>query len=142
MCAPEAKQQQEQVRAPLKEQEHRASPKSRGGGGFRGGILKNPADWRCVFWIFKYFALSTLAWYYDDVVSASLPLSVLTFLVLSYYSFAGATIVHNTMHCRCFNDKNLEHAWHHLLSLTYGHPVSTFVPGHNLSHHRYPQPLA
>jgi len=41
------------------------------------------------------------------------------------------------MHCRCFKNKMLEHIWHHLLWLTYGHPVSTFVPGHNLSHHRF-----
>jgi len=105
----------------------------------RGGLLKNSADWRCVLWIAKYFVLSALAWRYDAVISASIPLSLLTFVVLSYYSFAGATIVHNTMHSRCFHSRTLEHIWHHVLSLTYGHPVSTFVPGHNLSHHRYTQ---
>jgi len=103
----------------------------------KNGVLRNNADWRCILWIAKYFVLSALAWAYDDVIASSLPLSVATFVVLSYYSFAGATIVHNTMHCRCFNNRDLEHIWHQLLSLTYGHPVSTFVPGHNLSHHRY-----
>ena len=102
----------------------------------RGGLLKNSADWRCVLWIAKYFVLSALAWRYDAIISASIPLSLLTFVVLSYYSFAGATIVHNTMHSRFFHSRTLEHIWHHVLSLTYGHPVSTFVPGHNLSHHR------
>ena len=29
--------------------------------------------------------------------------------------------------------------WQALLSLTYGHTVSTYVPGHNLSHHKYTQ---
>ena len=77
-------------------------------------FLRNSADWRCILWIAKYFVLSTLAWSLGDC-NTSLPLYLLTLLVLSYYSFAGATIVHNTMHCRCFKNKMLEHIWHHLL---------------------------
>jgi len=107
--------------------------------GHSDGILRNNADWRCVLWIFKYFFLSALAWRYDDAISSSVPVCLVTITVLCYYSFAGATIVHNTMHSRCWNSRTLETIWHHLLSLTYGHPVSTFVPGHNLSHHRYTQ---
>ena len=26
-----------------------------------------------------------------------------------------------------------------LLTISYGHPSSTYVPGHNLSHHKYTQ---
>lgn len=130
MCAPEEKKQP-QVRvaqAPAKD-DHAAPATGK-------GLLRNNADWRCILWIVKYFVLTVMAWHYDEVIWASVPLSLVTLLVLSYYSFAGATVVHNTMHCRCFNNRSLEHMWHHVLSLTYGHPVSTFVPGHNLSHHR------
>jgi len=127
MCAPEGEKPRVRI----------SQPQSKAVAG--KGLLRNNADWRCILWIVKYFVLSGLAWYYDDVISASVPLFLATSIVLAYYSFAGATIVHNTMHCRCFNDKTLEHIWHHVLSLTYGHPVSTFVPGHNLSHHRYTQ---
>ena len=102
-------------------------------------LLRNNADWRSLLWIVKYFTFSACAWLYDDAIMTSHWMYVVTFIVLAYYSFAGATIVHNTMHCRCFHDDDLETIWHHILSLTYGHPVSTFVPGHNLSHHRYTQ---
>ena len=131
MCAADDKRQPQlrPVPASSAKDDHAAPARGK-------GLLRNSTDWRCILWIVKYFALSALAWYYDDAIFASVPLSMVTFAVLSYYSFAGATVVHNTMHCRCFNNRTLEHVWHHVLSLTYGHPVSTFVPGHNLSHHR------
>ncbi|KAF4680016.1 hypothetical protein FOZ60_014246 [Perkinsus olseni] len=43
------------------------------------------------------------------------------------------------MHCKVFFNDTLNRIFQCILSLTYGHPVSTFVPGHNLSHHRYTQ---
>ena len=106
----------------------------------RHELLRNRADWRPVLWIVTYFLLSAIAWHCDPVVAASLPLAAAAVVVLCYFSFAGATIVHNTMHIRCFKNRTLETIWHHALSMTYGHPVSTFVPGHNLSHHRYSRP--
>lgn len=102
-------------------------------------LLRNSADWRCVLWVGKYFLLSALAWRHDAALRASPALQLGVLAVLCYYSFAGATIVHNTMHTRSFHSRTLEYLWHHVLSLTYGHPVSTFVPGHNLSHHRHTQ---
>tara|TARA_Y100000389_G_scaffold7065_2_gene6805 strand:- start:3977 stop:5002 length:1026 start_codon:yes stop_codon:yes gene_type:complete len=100
-------------------------------------MLRNPADRRCVLWIFLYFTLSILAW--RHALTLGLLPALLSIIILSYFSFAGACITHNSMHCRTFTYSNPEILWRHLLSLTYGHPVSTFVPGHNLSHHRFTQ---
>tara|TARA_B100001758_G_scaffold110710_1_gene94910 strand:- start:228 stop:1226 length:999 start_codon:yes stop_codon:yes gene_type:complete len=93
-------------------------------------MLVNAMDTRCVAWVALYFALTFVAWRLD--------LAVLT-PVLCYFSFAGACITHNSMHLRTFVCDHTEALWRHALSLTYGHPASTFVPGHNLSHHRHTQ---
>ena len=74
-----------------------------------------------------YFVLTWLAWKLDWVV---------TVMMLCYFSFAGACITHNSMHVRTFKGETGEVLWRCAL---YGHPVSTFVPGHNLSHHRHTQ---
>ena len=105
----------------------------------RDALLRNSADWRCLLWVAKYFYLTALAWQHHAVLRTSPACQLTAVVVLCYYSFAGAIIVHNTMHARCFHSRTLERLWHHVLSLTYGHPVSTFVPGHNLSHHRHTQ---
>lgn len=100
-------------------------------------MLRHREDWRCVLWIAIYFALTTVSWRYSlGLHSAALPPLV---LLLCYFSFAGACITHNSMHCRTFASPTAEILWRHALSMTYGHPASSYVPGHNLSHHRYTQ---
>ena len=100
-------------------------------------ILRHPEDWRCVLWIALDFILTAAAWHYALALG---PLcSLASTLVLCYFSFAGACITHNSMHCRTFTHPMCETLWRHALSLTYGHPSGTFVPGHNLSHHRFTQ---
>ena len=93
-------------------------------------MLRHTTDQRSVLWVFLYFLLTAVVWRMDWVASV---------VVLCYFSFAGACITHNSMHARTFTDENTEILWRHALSLTYGHPVSTFIPGHNLSHHRHTQ---
>ena len=100
-------------------------------------ILNHSEDWRCVLWIALYFFLSTLSWQYAlDLHAAALLAST---VILCYFSFAGACITHNAMHCRTFANSTAEMVWRHALSLSYGHPSGTYVPGHNLSHHRFTQ---
>jgi len=45
------------------------------------------------------------------------------------------------MHCSLFKRdlKLRNYIFQMILTLTYGHPVSTYVPGHNLSHHKFTQ---
>lgn len=43
------------------------------------------------------------------------------------------------MHCRMFKKPKTNKLFQCILSLTYGHPVTSYVPGHNQSHHKYTQ---
>lgn len=97
-------------------------------------MLQNSKDQKSVLWVFLYFTLTFISWRHASGI-----FYLLTTPILCYFSFAGACITHNSMHRRTFSYANLEILWKHALSLTYGHPVSTFIPGHNLSHHRHTQ---
>ncbi|MEM7447407.1 MAG: fatty acid desaturase [Myxococcota bacterium] len=55
------------------------------------------------------------------------------------FSFFCAVITHNTVHVPMFRRRGLNRLMQVVLTLCYGHPVSAFVPGHNLSHHVHTQ---
>lgn len=93
-------------------------------------MLNYYQDWKSIAFTSAYFCATSFAWHYH--IYTALPL-------LAYLSFACACITHNTMHKPCFQNRSLESIWRMLLTLAYGHPTSTFVPGHNMSHHRYTQ---
>lgn len=93
-------------------------------------VIRRREDVRTVAWPFLLFGLTRACWELDTW--AGVPL-------LMYFSFACAAIAHNSMHCRVFCSDLAEEVWRVLLSLSYGHPVNTFVPGHNLSHHVHMQ---
>jgi fatty acid desaturase len=63
------------------------------------------------------------------------PLSVL----LSVSAWLCAVVAHNALHCPVFESRRARRAFQIALSCAYGFPVSEYVPGHNLSHHRYLQ---
>lgn len=60
-------------------------------------------------------------------------------MTLAALSWLCAVITHNTLHSPMWRSRSLNRVTQVLLSTTYGFPVSEFVPGHNLSHHRYLQ---
>ncbi|KAI9147204.1 hypothetical protein HJFPF1_13238 [Paramyrothecium foliicola] len=102
-------------------------------------ILRHHEDVRQLVTTALFFAVFAYAW-----LSFSSPLSggVLSFVIwLSLYqlSFMGAVATHNAIHTPVFWDKRLNSLYQVCLSLQYGFPVSVFIPGHNLSHHKYPQ---
>mmetsp|Transcript_19847 Transcript_19847/g.46442 ORF Transcript_19847/g.46442 Transcript_19847/m.46442 type:complete len:355 (+) Transcript_19847:169-1233(+) len=99
--------------------------------------MRNSADWRALFLVGMYFVLTYVIWFYDEVLPqwALVPL----WLSVAWLSFVGATITHNTMHCKVFKEYWANKTFQIALTLTYGHPVSSYVPGHNLSHHRFTQ---
>eukprot|EP01130_Rhizamoeba_saxonica_P011546 TRINITY_DN4799_c0_g1_i1.p1 TRINITY_DN4799_c0_g1~~TRINITY_DN4799_c0_g1_i1.p1 ORF type:complete len:375 (-),score=37.06 TRINITY_DN4799_c0_g1_i1:24-1148(-) len=103
--------------------------------------LRCASDLRTVTFLAIYFGLSYYAWINFETLSN---LSLLTlFLLICHFSFTGAVITHNTMHCSLFKRENVKRnkVFQMILSLSYGHPVSSYVPGHNMSHHRYTQLL-
>jgi fatty acid desaturase len=104
-------------------------------------MLRYSADRRTLAFVGTYFLLVALGYAFERVTGLEMrwwvagPLCV----TLSLLSFFCAVITHNTVHCPIFKSRALNRAFQVVLSLAYGHPVSMFVPGHNLSHHKYLQ---
>lgn len=102
-------------------------------------MLLNNHDYKSLAFLLQYYIAMVLCWIYHSSLQGNCALLACTVSMLCYYSFACACITHNCMHAKCFRSQGAEHIFRHLLSVAYGHPVSTFVPGHNLSHHRHLQ---
>lgn len=99
-------------------------------------MLRYRADIRTLCFVATYFGLVAVQWLYrPTALWVAIPLVVLT----CFFSFFGAVITHNTIHCPMFHSQGLNRLMQVVLTCTYGHPVSSFVPGHNLSHHRFTQ---
>lgn len=98
-------------------------------------MLRYKADVRSIAFVLSYFLLIAfvyavdLPWY--GWIAAAVGIALL--------SFFCAVITHNTVHTPVFKARRLNSLFQVALSLTYGHPVSMYVPGHNLSHHKYTQ---
>lgn len=79
-----------------------------------------------------YFALLVAAWMhgtYDWTMAALVAGICLT-------AFQGAVQNHNAIHCPVFKKRWMNRAYQVVLTLIYGHPSSSYVPGHNLGHHK------
>jgi fatty acid desaturase len=104
-------------------------------GAKRTGLLRYTADRRTVAFVVTYFSLIAIGfgvampWWGSAILCA----------VLCLLSFFCAVATHNTVHSPVFRDRGFNRLFQIALTLTYGHPVSMFVPGHNLSHHKYTQ---
>ncbi|KAF4334958.1 amino-acid oxidase [Fusarium beomiforme] len=60
-------------------------------------------------------------------------------LALFQLSWMGSVTTHNAIHLPIFWDRSWNNFYQICLSLQYGGAVSVFIPGHNLSHHKYTQ---
>lgn len=98
-------------------------------------MLRYKADRRTLAFVGLYFAGVALAYAVDLPILASAVLVI----ALCLLSFFCAVATHNTVHSPVFKSRGPNRVLQIALSLTYGHPVSMFVPGHNLSHHKYLQ---
>jgi len=101
----------------------------------RGRILRYTADLRSIGFV---------AIYYSVIVAGFvLPFTWVTASLLTiaacHWAFACGVVTHNSVHTPVFYRRWMNSAFQVLLTMTYGHPVSSYVPGHNLSHHRYMQ---
>jgi fatty acid desaturase len=98
--------------------------------------LRYSADIRSLAFVIFYFGLVVFQWITTPTVWwVAAPL----FVVTCIFSFFGAVITHNTIHCPVFVSRSVNRVFQVILSLTYGSAVSAFVPGHNLSHHKHTQ---
>ena len=83
--------------------------------------------------VFLYYASTVLSWiYFPDGYFL-----VLFVIVNSLLAFLCAIITHNSVHCPVFRNRGLNRLFQIVLSLSYGHPVSSYVSGHNYSHHKH-----
>jgi len=99
-------------------------------------MLKYKADIRTLVFVGFYFGVAVTTWLLlDQPWYIVVPLIALNCVM----SFLCATAVHNTIHCPVFKSRNANKIFQIVLSFTYGHPVSAYVPGHNFSHHKYTQ---
>lgn len=107
--------------------------------------LKYEEDIRTIAFTLTYFILFAYLWFNtrfilsDGWLSTKVLLHLPVWLSLCYFSFLGAVATHNVIHCPMFQSRILNRIFQITLSLVYGHPVTSYVPGHNLSHHKYTQ---
>jgi fatty acid desaturase len=102
-------------------------------------LLRYRADLRTLAFVGFYYALLAFEWLAVPLRPAYVvPLVVLTCVT----SWLCAVITHNTLHSPVFTSRRLNKAFQVALSCAYGFPVSEYVPGHNLSHHKHTQKRA
>ena len=102
-------------------------------------FLRYPEDLRTLFIVGLYFAALAALWWLDPRHTAPAWATVLAIGITCWLSWLVATSTHNVIHCSIFRQKWLNKAFQVVLTLGYGHPVSSFVPGHNMSHHHNTQ---
>jgi fatty acid desaturase len=108
-------------------------------------MLRYLADLRTMAFMAFYFGLVALQFAVPSItvlggpswvsIAVGGPLLVLT----AFFSFFCAVATHNTVHSPVFKHRTANRVFQAALTVTYGHPVSAFVPGHNLSHHKHTQ---
>lgn len=98
-------------------------------------MLRYAADLRSIAFVLTYYGLVAFAFAVDLPLTASALLAI----ALCFLAFFGAVITHNTVHAPVFRSRFLNRLFQVALTNCYGHPVSMYVPGHNLSHHKFTQ---
>lgn len=98
-------------------------------------MLRHTADLRTLLFLSLYAALVIAQWQY----APSGLFGVVLVLITCALSFVCAVIAHNTVHTPVFKQRVLNRLFQVWVSLSYGFPISDYVPGHNLSHHRFTQ---
>src|SRR5687768_16622113 len=98
-------------------------------------MLRYRADVRTLGFLAAYAVLVTGQW----LIAPSGPIGWLLIALTCALSWICAVIAHNTVHSPVFRTRALNKAFQVWVSLSYGFPISDYVPGHNLSHHRYMQ---
>ncbi|MCS6858416.1 MAG: fatty acid desaturase [Sandaracinaceae bacterium] len=103
-------------------------------------MLRYAADVRTLAFVAFYYLL-ILAAIFTPLWWPHVPwwLTLLHVIITCFFSFFCAVITHNTVHCPVFKSRTLNRLFQIVLTPCYGHPVSMYVPGHNLSHHKYTQ---
>ncbi|MGZ6069616.1 MAG: fatty acid desaturase family protein [Myxococcaceae bacterium] len=100
-----------------------------------GALLRHRADRRTLGILSTYAALVVVAW----TIAPTGVAGIAAIAVLGYSSWLCAVVAHNTVHTPLFYRRWMNSAFQVWVSLSYGFPISDYIPGHNLSHHRFLQ---
>lgn len=98
-------------------------------------MLRYRADVRTLGILCAYAALVALQWALAPAGLLGIALIAVTCVV----SWLCAVIAHNVVHCPVFTKRWMNKAFQVWVSCSYGFPISDYIPGHNLSHHRFMQ---
>jgi fatty acid desaturase len=98
-------------------------------------MLRYRADLRTLGFLVLYAALVIGQWVYAPSGVLGFALVIVTCCV----SWICAVIAHNTVHSPVFKQRKLNRLFQVWVSCSYGFPISDYIPGHNLSHHRFTQ---
>ena len=103
--------------------------------------MRYQADLRTFAFIAAYFGLTAVLWTVPgaSILSGHWAIGLPLIVLACWLSFFCAVATHNTLHSPVFVKRPHNRVFQVILTLTYGHPVSAFVPGHNLSHHKHTQ---
>jgi fatty acid desaturase len=99
------------------------------------GVLRFAADRRTLGILTAHSALTVAVW----IVGPESVAKVFALGMLGYTAWLTAVVAHNTVHCPVYRRRWQNSAFQIWVSLSYGFPISEYIPGHNLSHHRYLQ---
>ncbi len=98
-------------------------------------MLRYRADIRTLGILCSYAALVAGQWFWGPSGVAGVALIALTCIV----SWLCAVIAHNTVHTPVFTRRWMNKLFQIWVSCSYGFPISDYIPGHTLSHHRFMQ---
>lgn len=98
-------------------------------------MLRFKEDRRTIATLLLHSCTLALAWWWNPSGWLLVPVVVW----LGALSWICAVIAHNVVHSPVFKLRPLNQAFQVWVSLSYGFPISDYVPGHNLSHHRFTQ---
>jgi fatty acid desaturase len=99
-------------------------------------MLRYRADLRTLGMLSTFTVLSALAFVLKPTQWWVVVPSVMVLMVVSW---CCAVIAHNVVHSPVFYKRWMNKALQVWISLCYGFPISDYIPGHNLSHHRFTQ---
>lgn len=98
--------------------------------------MRNWIDLRMLALVAGSYLLLVVAW---TCAPLTIPFMAPTVAVLALLAWLCAVVAHNALHCPVFLSARLNSAFQVVVSCAYGFPISEYIPGHNLSHHRFTQ---
>ncbi len=103
----------------------------------KAGLLRYSEDYRTIVTVVAYLIYYPISWILWPTFGWMGKAALV--IVHCNWQFIVATIIHNTIHVPIFRSMAWNKAFQFLLSAAKGNPVSGYVPGHNLSHHKHMQ---